>query len=164
MAETYSTQWSNAYITRPSGHNYAYGARGRVLPFDYTQVLVGTIADTILLGKLPPQSTLLMLESAFWFTTFTATATIDIGWAAYTDVDGVAVVADPDGLIDGVLLTTASTWAGGMLLLSTPDDSAPITNRKVFNNRDEITIFATILIAAPGVGATLNGYFNYITP
>jgi hypothetical protein len=164
MAETYSSQYTNAYLSRPPGHNYAYGARIRYLAFDYTQVLAGAASDTILLGKLPAQSTVLMLESAFWFASFTATATIDIGWAAYTDVDGVAVAADADGLIDGVLLTTASTWSGGMLLTATPDDSNPIVPRKVFNNRDDVTIYATILIAAPGVAATLSGYFSYVTP
>lgn len=164
MAETYSSQYTNAYRNVPTGHNYADGRSAGIKLVDYTQVLAGAAADTILLFKLPPLSTLLMIDSAFWFDTFTATATIDIGWQAYTDATtGAATAADADGLIDGVLLTTASTWSHGMLLLATPDDSVPIVNTKVFNNRDEVTIFATILVAAPGVGANLHGLFKFIS-
>ena len=31
---------------------------------------------------------------------------MDIGWAAYNDLDGTAVTADPDGLVDGLDVDT----------------------------------------------------------
>ena len=165
MAETYSVEYQALYRSSPPGHSYAIGAHPRLWEFSYTQVLAGASADTILLGmKLPPQTTFYVIEGAFEWATFTATATLDLGWQAYTDVDGVVQVADADGLIDGLLLTTDSTWSKGMLLTATPDDSKPVVNRKVFNNRDPVPIFATIGVAAPGVGATLHGHFMFKTP
>jgi len=164
MAETNSLQYANAYVTRPTVPNYSYGAALREFFFSYTQVLVGTAADTILLCKLPPQSTLVMIMSYFEWATFTATATLSIGWQAYTDVNGAAVALSAAGLLSSLLLTTDRTWSGGMLLTATPDDSIPVVNRKVFNNSTEVTIYATIGVAAPGVGATLSGHFMVQTP
>jgi hypothetical protein len=132
--------------------------------FSYTQVLAGAANDTILLCKLPPQSVLLMIESYFEWSAFTATATLDLGWQAYKDVNGAVVAADDNGLMDDLLLTTASTWANGMLLTATPDDSKPVVNRKVFGNREPVVIFATIGVAAPGVAALLSGSFCFVTP
>ena len=164
MAETYSTQYTAGFLAVPPGHTYAYGGGVRSFPFDYTQVLAGAAGDTILLMKAPPQCRILMISSAFWWASFTATATLDLGWQAYVDMDGVTQAASAGGLLTALLLTTDSTWSGGMLLTSTPDDSKPVVNRKVFNNRDPVTIFATIGVAAPGVGATLNGHLMVVTP
>ncbi len=166
MAETYSTEYGISYINTPiTTRNYADGSSVKRKKFSYAQVLAGAASDTILLCKLPPFSELLMLLTHFTWSAFTATATIDLGWGAYTlDSDGSTVAADPDGLLDGLLLTTASTWHGGMLLTATPDDFNPIVPVKVFGNRNEVTLYATILIAAPGVAAQLNGSFYFVTP
>lgn len=164
MAETYSTQFTNAYRSVPTGRNYADESSLKRKKFDYTQVLAGAANDTILLCKMPPLAEVIMIASAFWWTTFTATATIDIGWQAYKDANGVTQAASAGGLISGVVLTTASTWAHGMLLTATPDDSNPVVQVKMFNNREEVTLFATIKVAAPGVGATLSGFFAMLTP
>ena len=165
MAETYSVEYQALYRSSPPGHSYAIGAHPRFWEFSYTQVLAGTAADTILLGmKLPSQTTFYPIEGAFEWTSFTATATLDLGWQAYVDMEGVTQAASAGGLMTGLLLTTASTWSKGMLLTATPDDSKPVVNRKVFNNRDPVTIFATIGVAAPGIGATLNGHFMFKTP
>lgn len=164
MAETYSLQYQNAYRAVPHGNNYAEGARYREFFFSYTQVLAGAAADTILLLKLPPQSILSMIRSYLEWSAFTATATLDIGWQAYVDVDGTTQAASAGGLMTALLLTTASIWSAGMLLTATPDDSKPVIARKVFNNRDPVTIFATIGVAAPGVAALLSGSFSVVTP
>lgn len=164
MAETYGVEYSNAYVDRLTRKNYADGARYRRKKFSYTQVLAGDIADTILLCKLPAQSELLMIQSWLRWATFTATAQLNIGWAAYVDVDGVTQAASAAGLLSALVLTTASTWKGGVLLLATMDDFNPVVTNKVFNNRNEITLFATIGVAVPGIGATLNGEFVFVTP
>ena len=36
----------------------------------------------------------------------TSSATLDLGWDAYTDKDGDAVAADPDGMVDGLSVDT----------------------------------------------------------
>lgn len=165
MAETVSLEYAQAYNNPLPPRNYAYGAAGRIIPFNCPAApLVGAAADTILLCKLPAQATLYMIQSYVEWSVFTATATLDIGWRAYTDVNGTPVAASAGGLLTALLLTTASIWSQGMLLTATPDDFKPVVSRKVFNNRDEVTIFATIGVAAPGVGSLLSGAFVVVTP
>ena len=166
MAETYSAQYTIARRNAPpTTRNYADGSALKIYQWTYTQVLAGAANDTILLTVLPPFATLLMLSSAWQWDTFTATATLDLGWQAYTlDSDGSTVAADEDGLLDGLVLTTDSMWAAGVLLTATLDDFKPIVYRKVFGNRSEVTLYATIKIAAPGIAANLNGYFAVVTP
>jgi hypothetical protein len=159
MAETASVEYTNAYISSPRGNNYAYGTRKRAFPFTYVQVATGTAADTILLAKIPPKSTLLMWESWFEWSGWTSGATLSLGWKAYTDEDGLTVAASAAGLLSVVSLTVDGAWSHGMLVVSTPDDSIPVIGRKVFNNRDPVILFATIGTQAPGAADILNGSF-----
>lgn len=164
MAETYSVQYSRSFIDSPPGNNYGYGARLRAFDIDYTQVLVGAANDTILLAKLPPYSTVDMMRSWFQFATFTDTATLSIGWAAYKDEDGATQAASAAGLLSAILLTTDGYWSHGMLVVATPDDSPPVTPRKVFLNREPVTIYATIGVTTVGIGAILKGSLAVLTP
>lgn len=164
MAETYSAQWTNAFVSSPRGNNYGFGSRKRGFFFTYTQVLAGAANDTILLVKVPPHSQINMLESWFAFDTFTATATLSVGWAAYKDEDGATVSASAAGLLSAILLTNNGSWTHGMLSVATPDDSNPVVPYKICNNREPVTIYATIGVAAPGVGANLSGCLAVYTP
>jgi hypothetical protein len=164
MAETYSQEWTAKFISTPRGNIYAPGARPRGMPINYTQVLAGAANDTILLNQLPPHSTVSMWESWVRWTGATATATLSLGWQAYRDEDGLVVAANPAGLLSGVLLTAAGGWNGGMLVVATPDDSLPVVDELVLNNRGPVTIVATIGVAAPGVGMTLKGRLHFYTP
>lgn len=157
MAETYSQEYFNNFIAAPRGNNYAYGRSPKNMPVHYVQLLAGAAGDTILLGKLPPRSTLSMWQSLLRWTTFTSGATLSLGWQAYTDEDGVLQAASAAGLLNAVSLTVAGAWNGGMLVVATPDDSLPVVDEKIFNNRTEVTLFATIGAQAPGIGATLFG-------
>jgi hypothetical protein len=164
MATIYSTQYANGYITVPRVANVNYGTGYQHFPWDYTYPGAGNIGDVLYLATLPPYATVVMLASAFWFAGATATETIDIGWLAYTDGDGTAVVADADGLIDGVLMTTDATWRGGALITAAAiAQSLPIVNVKTFNNRTPVVLTATFLVAAPGAADTINGYFSVIS-
>ena len=156
MAETYSAEYTAAYITTPPGNTYAYKTRKRTLQFSYTQVLAGTAADTIVLGKLPPKATIVMWESYFRWATFTSGATLSVGWKAYKDEDGTTQALAAAGLLSAVSLTTDGAWTHG-ILASTPAMSVPVVDEKVLNNREEVTIVATIGSQAPGVGAKLSG-------
>ena len=151
MAETYSAQWTSAYITSPRGNTYAWGTRQRGFFFNYTQVLAGAANDTIMLMKLPPHSRLHMWESWFEWATATATAQLNVGWAAYKDEDGATVAASAAGLLSAVVITSDGGWSHGMHVIATPDDSRPVVGVKVFNNREPVTIYATIGVAAPGI-------------
>lgn len=163
MAETASVQYTRAYVSSPAGNNYGYGTRKRAFPFDYVQVANGTAADTILLVRLPPHSTVSMYESWFEFSGWTSGATLSIGWQAYTDEDGATVALSAAGLLSAVALTADGAWSHGMLVVATPDDSVPVVGRKVFNNRSEVTLYATIGTQAPGAADILNGCFAVYT-
>jgi hypothetical protein len=164
MAETYSQEWTASFISVPRGNTYAYGARPRSIPINYTQVLAGAANDTILLGQLPPHSTISMWESWLRWTGATATATLSLGYQSYRDEDGLVVAASPAGLLSAILLTAPGGWSHGMLVVATPDDSIPVVDDLVLNNRGPVTIFATIGVAAPGIGMTLKGRLHFYTP
>lgn len=164
MAETASVQYARAYTQSPPGNNYGFGLRPRDFIFDYVQAANGTAADTILLVKLPPLATVDMWKSWFQFTGFAASTTLSIGWQAYTDIDGVAVVASAAGLLNAIAIDADGAWAHGMLVVGTPDNSPPVVGRKVFNNRSEVVLFATIGTTAPGAADILNGSFCVLTP
>jgi hypothetical protein len=164
MAETASVQYTNAFVSSPRGNNYGYGSRKRAFPFDYVQAANGTAADTILLVKLPPHSTVSMYESWFEWSGWTSGATLSIGWQAYKDEDGTTQALSAAGLLSAVSLTSDGAWSHGMLVIGTPDDSIPVVGRKVFNNREQVTLYATIGTQAPGAADILNGAFCVYTP
>ena len=157
MAETNSVQFAAQYVTVPRGNIYMGGWRFQ--DFDYVQAANGTAADTIRLVKLPPQSVLDMFRSWFEWSGWTSGATLSIGWAAYTTMEGAAVAASAAGLLSVVSLSVDGAWSHGMLVVATPDDSLPVVGRKDFNNRDEVTLYATIGTQAPGAADILNGSF-----
>jgi hypothetical protein len=163
MAETYSTEYANAFTSTPRSNNYAYGTRLRCFDFTYTQVATGTAGDTILLCKLPPHSTVDMYRSWFQFSGWTSGATLSIGWQAYTDEDGTTQALSAAGLLSAVSMTADGAWVGGLLSVATPDDSNPVTPRKVFNNRTPVTLYATVGSQAPGAADVLSGSFGVIT-
>lgn len=160
MATTFSansTQYAGFIATPPS--RAVGGQVVKYFPFDVTLTGSPTATWTVGLVVLPPYSVLLMLESAFWFAGATATETIDIGWDAYKATTG-AVVADDDGLIDGVLMTTDATWKGGALITASAiAQSLPIVNTKAFLNVGDVVLYASLKVANPGAADTINGYF-----
>jgi hypothetical protein len=156
MAETLSVEYA-AIVSAPRGNVYGYGRSLRKLSINYTQVLVGAANDTILLARVPPRTTISMFDTWFRWTGFTSGATLSVGWQAYRDEDGVLVAASAAGLLSGVVLTAPGSWNGGMLIVATPDDSLPVVDEAVLNNRSEVVIFATIGAQAPGIGAVLKG-------
>lgn len=162
MAETYSTEYTVQLQVTPGAKIFGPLLKLACYPFTYTQAANGSINDTIILAKLPPRSILLMHLSRITWAGWTATATIDLGWKTYKDLNGVAVADDPNGLLSAVVLTSASTWFGGMVVLATLDNSEPVVWRKDFSNSEEVLIYATIGVAAPGAADTLEGELVFI--
>jgi hypothetical protein len=164
MAETYSVEYLAQFVSVPRGNSYAQGSRGRSMRFTYTQVLAGAANDTILLGQLPPHSIVSPWESWVRWTNATASATLSLGHQTYRDEDGVVVAASAAGILSAVLLTAPGAWSHGLLVVATPDDSLPVVDELVLNNRGPVTIYATIGVAAPGIGMTLRGGLRFYTP
>ena len=79
----------------------------RTLAFTFNQDGVGDAGSIIVLGKLPAGNVKIIgALSRFYCNIVASSATIDIGWQAYTSTDGDAVVADPDGMVDGLDVDT----------------------------------------------------------
>ena len=164
MATFYSVEYGRAYESTPAGSNYAWGSALRTKDFTYVQAANGTAADTINLVKLPPYSTLDMFRTWFEWSGWTSGATLSIGWRAYVDADGAAVALSAAGLLSAIAMTVDGAWVNGMLVVATPDDSLPVVGRKVFNNKTEVTIYATIGTQAPGAADIFNGSIGFKTP
>src|SRR5919109_4379290 len=98
MAETYTTEYTNAFISSPRGNNQGY----QLLPlfFNYTHAANGTAGDTILIRKLPPHALLDMYGSWISFSGWTSGATFSLGWQAYKDEDGTTQSASATGLLN----------------------------------------------------------------
>ena len=87
----------------------------------------------------------------------TSSQTMDLGWKAYTDLNGDAVALDVDGLVDGLDVDAVgyqdmeSNIAAGKLK----------GGNYTFESRDGVEITA-LAIAALVDGDDLNGYITYV--
>jgi hypothetical protein len=164
MAETYSTEYTNLYITKPVVKTARQNVGMRVLPFNYTQVLAGTAADTVVLQQLPPMSQLYLPSCVFYFAGFTSGMTLSVGWKAYTDVDGVVQALSATGLFSASDVSNGvGMLHGGMQTAATPDDENPVVGAIMldFRNATPIDIFATFNSQVPGASAVLKGYLVF---
>lgn len=164
MAETYSTEYTVLLQTTVGAKTYGPWQHMQSFPFTYTQVANGTAADTIILGVLPPRSCLCMHLCYFEWAGWTSGATLSVGWKAYRDLDGAAVALSAAGLLSAVSMSVDGAWAGGMLVVATPDDSAPVVWKKEFSSSTEVVIYATIGTQAPGAADTLAGELVFRHP
>ena len=99
-----STEYTNATAT-PVTLNEAnvYHGRVRIAYFTHDQDGVGDAGSSVALCSLPAGKVKVLLKSSNAYVNWTTTsATLDLGWDAYTDINGTAVAADPDGLADGI--------------------------------------------------------------
>jgi len=99
-----STEYTNATAT-PVTLNEAnvYHGRVRIAFFTHDQDGVGDAGSSVALCSLPAGKVKVLLKSSNAYVNWTTTsATLDLGWDAYTNISGTAVAADPDGLADGV--------------------------------------------------------------
>lgn len=130
----------------------------RMARFDYEQVAEGA-ADTIIqLVKLPAgRIRLLGYASIVRHTLTTGTVDLDIGWAAHTDFDGTAVVADEDGLDDNIdCESTGSVTVGNVAAILADCQT------KVFESQEGVVITATVKTAVIAATDTLKGYIAYV--
>ena len=157
----YSTEYTQVYVTVPSSNLNTTEKHGtvRAAYVTHTQSAAGDATSSVALFKLPPGRVRLLCHlSRAYVNWTTASATLDLGWDAYTAMDGTTTAADPDGLVDGLDVDTVGfrTFEGAIaanLLLG---------GTKVFESKDGVVIRATCQDQILADGDDLVGCFYYI--
>lgn len=148
-----STQIANVEAV-PAVHMHPDDLHGKmkIIRFNFTQgAAAGDATSTQQLVKLPPGRWRVMLAlSRIAHSAFGAARTLDLGWQAYTDKDGVAVAADPNGLDDGVDVSAAGNY--------NPGGTIGGDETKLFESSDGVTIEAQCNDGTIPAAATLDGY------
>jgi len=150
-----STQLTNLDALPPVLEGSAdYAGRLRVAYFSFTQDGAGDATSSAEIVRLPPgQVTLLGRLSNVEHNWTTASATMDVGWDAYTEPDGTAVAADPNGLDDGIDVDTAGETTIGSIVAA---------GRKQFDSQDGVSIRLTSQDVAIADTDTAEGYLVYV--
>lgn len=156
-----STEYTNVTATPPTNlqTTEAHG-RVRIQYFVHAQSGAGDAGSSVALCKLPAGRVRLLLPmSSIYVNWTTASATMDLGWDAYTDAEGDAVVADADGLVDGVSVESAGYFTGtGLTAVAA---LAATGGTKLFESNSGVVIRAT----SPGAiadGDDIAGYIAYV--
>ena len=147
-----STQVSNAAAS-PAVMNPTHDWHGRlrIARFDFTQSGQGDAGSLAELVQLPAGRVRVILPlSRVAFAAMGAARTLDLGWLAYTDDDGNAVTADPNGLDDGVDVATAGSI--------NPDGTVGGDESYLFSSQAGVTIPAQINDGTFDDLKTLKGY------
>lgn len=150
-----SLQVANLAASPPVIEN-TYNLHGslRIAYFSHIQAITGAALSTVLIVKLPPGKIRLLCELSRITHNWTiSTVDMDVGWKAYTDLDGAAVVANDDGIDADIDVDTAGSFTPGSELTA-----ATI----VFESRDGVDI--ELKAQAVGITAldTVSGYLVYI--
>ena len=154
-----STEYTNATAT-PVVKNNATEEHGilRVMFFTHNQDGAGDANSTVTLGKLPAGKVKILGGlSRMYVNWVTSSQTMDIGWQAYTDLDGDAVALDVDGMVDGL-----DVDAVGYFSMEGNTAAGKLKGGNyTFESRDGVIIKA-LAIAALADGDDLCGYITYV--
>lgn len=152
-----STEHNKAHVAKTGNLNpVEMHGRVRVAYFEHTQVGAGDATSSVAIVKLPAgQVRLLASQSKAYVNWTTAAATLDLGWDAYTGTDGVAVVADPNGVDSALSVETAGYQSFGNAVTAAG-------GTKVFSSKDGVVIRATSQTTAIIAGNTLAGALFYV--
>jgi len=155
-----STEYTNATASPPVNNSTAEEhGRMRIAFFTHTQSGAGDATSAVALVKLPPgRVRMLGSLSRAYVNWTTSSATLDLGWDAYTDLDGDAVAADPDGLINGLSVDTV----GFQTLEGAIAANLLTGGTYVFESKGGIVIRATSQDTAIASGDDLVGYICYV--
>lgn len=159
----YSTEYNQVYVTVPPSNLATSELHGRVRVAYFTcnQSGAGDATSSFALCKLPPGKVRLLLGSSFMYVNWTtASATLDLGWDAYTAMDGTTTSADPNGLIDGLDVDTAGLYSAEDLCALAAVKA--LGGTYVFQSKDGVVIRATSQDTAIADDDDLVGYFLYV--
>ncbi len=135
----------------------AHHGKIRFAKVTYLQVAEGTAGDFVHLCKLPAGRVRLIGRlSSLYHNLTVASATLDIGWMGYTDLDAAAVAADPNGLDSGVAAETAGT-----ILVGTVAAVLAVGGNKLFESQEGVTIVLT-MVGVPAANDTIDGFIAYV--
>lgn len=153
----YSTEYNQAYVAETGNlEPHQNHGRVRVAFFTCAQSGAGDATSSFALAKLPAgRVRLLARASGAYVNWTTASATLDLGWDAYTDIDGTAVAADADGIDNGIDVDTAGFQTFGSVLTATG-------GTKLFESQSGVVIRATSQDTAIADGDDLVGYLLYV--
>lgn len=162
-----STEYANATASPPvfNATTESHG-RLRVLYFTSDAIAASAGADegaTILLGRLPAGRVRLLLhDSSAYVNWVTGSATLDLGWEAYTSsATGLAVAQDKDGLVNGLDVNTVGYFTFNVYANS-PAPIIAAGGTKLFESKDGVIITATSEDQAIALGDDLVGYLTYV--
>jgi hypothetical protein len=153
-----STEYTNATASPVVTLNPTtdYAGRVRIMHFTHAQSGAGDATSSVALGTLPAGKVKVLLASSNAYVNWTtASATLDLGWDAYTDGDGNSVAADADGLLNGLNVDTAGQFSLG-------SGQAATGGTYTFNSKSGVTIRATSQDTAIADGDDLVGYILYV--
>lgn len=155
----YSTQYANTYITKPPVNNKTIDIHGRmrIAYFEFTQgAAAGDAGSFAYMVTLPAGNNRLLLPlSRLAFSAWGTARTMDLGWLAYTDLSGgTAVAADPNGLDDGVDVSSAGSV--------NPGGTIGTHETKQFDSQGVVTLTAQCNDGTLPAAGTLSGYWIYV--
>lgn len=154
-----STEYANEVAT-PIVKNPTHISMGRlrIMFFTCLQSGAGDATSSVALGKLPAGRVRLLASlSRAYVNWTTSSATLDLGWDAYTDIDGATVAADADGLINGLSVDTVGfqTFEGAIAA------NLLTGGTYLFESQSGVVIRATSQDTAIASGDDLVGYIIY---
>lgn len=158
-----SDQYAAVFTTKPATmqSTAVWDGRVRSLYVSHTQSGAGDATSSVALCKLPPGTVRLLLPASWLYVNWTtASATIDLGWDAYTDLNGDTVAADPNGLLDGLSVESADVI--GFEELTTLAGLAATGYTKLFQSKDGVVLRATSQDVAIADTDTLVGCLFYV--
>jgi|TARA_R110000787_G_scaffold31975_4_gene84617 hypothetical protein len=155
-----STEYTNATATPVVNNNTTeQHGRVRIAFFTHTQSGAGDATSSVALCKLPPGRVRVLASlSRAYVNWTTSSATLDLGWDAHTNLSGTAVVADPNGLIDGLAVDTV----GFQTLEGAVAANLLTGGTYVLESKDGVVIRATSQDTAIASGDDLVGYICYV--
>lgn len=115
-----------------------FHGRLRIVSGDFTRAAQGDAGSLCNMIRLPAGNVRLILGLSYLTgSAYGAARTLDLGWAAYNDFDtGAAVAADPNGLDDGVDVSSAWTL--------TPGGTVGGAEEYLFQSRDGVILTAQV--------------------
>ncbi|MCB1477158.1 MAG: hypothetical protein H6883_08120 [Rhodobiaceae bacterium] len=156
-----TTEYGNATAAPAVNNSPAeMGGRLRIAYGVHDQSGAGDATSSVALFRLPAGRVRVLLGLSFFYVNWTtASATLDLGWDAYTKLDGSTEAADPDGLIDGLDVDTAGKYSGEDLVSALTQSAG---GTQLFESKDGIVIRATSQDVALADGSDIAGYLVYV--
>ena len=157
VTNQYSSEYDQAFVSE-SGQLVPHELHGRVRVafFTHAQDGAGDAGSDAIIAKLPAgRVRLLASQSKAYVNWTTASATLDLGWGAYTDINGDAVAVSVNGIDNGISVEAAGYQTFGSGLTATG-------GTKVFESSDGVTIIATSTDTAIADGDDLVGFLLYV--